>query len=550
MTLRAVLQWRDGRSASGQVLGVIFAWLYIVGLHLGNDGLWYQGDAPRHAANGLFWWDFLTSFPVNPFEFALSYYARYPVINPTSYPPVFYLLEGAAFSLFGASPFVAKGLVLAFALSVGLYMTAWLRRWISEEAGWGGALLLLQPIVIGWSNAIMLNVPSMAMDLAALYHTRRWLEAPASRQIYPAALFTVLAILTYFPSGIVALVILAWVVAERRWMVLKDPRTLTLAFVFALILLLLAFVAVRWAPTYVAQVFPSADRVLRLDQWTYYLKELPAVLTTPLLGFVLLSIVVGACDRRWRREVKLVIVWGTVCYVALSYMLAKDTRYALLLVPPAVVLSVVGLVSVVHWGAARFGRSPSWCFLAAIAVLLAFHVSTVWMSPLVRVPVVEGFQEVVAFFEREAPKERIFYDGFHNGVFSFYMRAKDPEFRRGVVLGNKLLYASAIYLNSRLTERISSPAEVVEVLRTECGCQWLAIERSEGSDQIAAAKYLRQAVAGPEFQFVKSFPILAHGTTQVDVYRFLLSAQKPDELELPFPILGEGVKFRAKPIER
>jgi hypothetical protein len=231
----------------------------------------------------------------------------------------------------------------------------------------------------------------------------------------------------------------------------------------------------------------------------------------------------------------------------LSYMPAKDTRYALLLAPPAVVLGVIGLSSVARWGAVLVGGDPSRFLLPAGAALLAFHVST---SAFVWVPVVKGVREVVAFFEREAPKERIFYDGLYNGVFSFYMRANDPDFRQGVVLGSKLLYSSAIFVFWHRTERVSSPAEVIDVLRGECGCQWLALERGEGSNQIAAAKYLRQAVTGPEFQFVKSFPIVAPYVTHVDVYRFLLPVEKPHELELPFPILGDGVKFRAKPIER
>ena len=105
-----------GRIRPLAFLVVLLAVLYIGALHLGNDGLWPQGDAPRHATNGIFWWDYLASFTANPVEFTLRYYARYPAINPIGYPPVFYLLEGAAFSLMAVSPFVAKGLVFAFAL--------------------------------------------------------------------------------------------------------------------------------------------------------------------------------------------------------------------------------------------------------------------------------------------------------------------------------------------------------------------------------------------------------------------------------------------------
>src|SRR5215475_2584816 len=66
MTVDERLNLQGGKSLSSQVMGLLLAWLYVVWLYWGNDGLWFQGDSPRHAANGLFWWDFLTSLPLNP----------------------------------------------------------------------------------------------------------------------------------------------------------------------------------------------------------------------------------------------------------------------------------------------------------------------------------------------------------------------------------------------------------------------------------------------------------------------------------------------------
>jgi len=65
------------------------ALLIVAALNRQSDGLWFQGDAPRHAANGLFWWDLLTALPRDPIEYAVRYYARYPVIAPATYPPFF-----------------------------------------------------------------------------------------------------------------------------------------------------------------------------------------------------------------------------------------------------------------------------------------------------------------------------------------------------------------------------------------------------------------------------------------------------------------------------
>src|SRR5262249_44688640 len=76
-----------------QIVAVVCTFFFIWWLHRQNDGLWFQGDSPRHAANGLFWADLGAARTWKWREFALRYYARYPVINPIAYPPLFYLLE-------------------------------------------------------------------------------------------------------------------------------------------------------------------------------------------------------------------------------------------------------------------------------------------------------------------------------------------------------------------------------------------------------------------------------------------------------------------------
>ena len=112
-----VTAFRSPNHVVWQTLVVLAVWTYLWSLHAGNDGLWFQGDAPRHAANGFFWIDYVRDFTLDPKSYALGYYARYPVIDPASRPPVFYLLEGVAYHLLGPSPYVAKGLVLCFSLA-------------------------------------------------------------------------------------------------------------------------------------------------------------------------------------------------------------------------------------------------------------------------------------------------------------------------------------------------------------------------------------------------------------------------------------------------
>lgn len=540
-------EWRNGRALSWQLLAVALVWAVVVALHFGTDGLWYQGDAPRHVTNGLFWLDWLTDLPVDPRPFALGYYARYPVIHPTAHPPGFYLLEALSFALFGASPYIAKGLVLMLALAATLYLMAWLRRWVAPETGWAAPLFLLQPGVVLWSNTVMLNIPSVAIGLAALWHLRRWIDAPASRQVYPALILTFVGILTYLTTAVVAPIFFVWVLTERRWGILKDRRALVLAAVLAALLVPWAVVVYHWAPAHVSSLYDTGQPLWDPPRWTYYAESLPELFTPVLLVLAALGIVIGLVSAADRLETKRTAIWIVVCYLAFSTIVAREPRYILPLGPPAIILTVIGLWRLGRWGAARLSVNPTSVFLAVTGLLTAGHL---WSASLVRVPRLDGFKDVVAYFKDVAPEEMIFYDGVYDGVFSLYMRIGDPEFERGVILGDKLLYASAIFSNWRLQEYVSSPKDVVERLQAECGCRWLAIERNEASNQVAAARYLREAVRGPEFEFIRTFRLDAPMAVSVDVYRFLLPVKPRDHIELSFPSLGDGKRFRVKPIQR
>jgi len=521
-------------------------WLYVVLLHAGNDGLWFEGDAGRHAINGLFWGDFLAAIPSDPKDFALRYYARYPTITPVAYPPLFYFLEAAGYSLIGPSPFVAKGLVQVFALVGALYVAAWLRRWVRPEAGWGGALFLLQPGVIMWSHAVMLNVPSAAVSAAALFHARLWLESGSSRHGWCAVAFMLTAVLTYFLAAVTLLVVPLWLATYPRHGSLLNRHAGGIAIAITVLLLLpVTLVITRWAPLTLAWAMPKMYRILDAESWLYYLAAERQLLDRAVLFLIVLGAIAGIIDRTVRREVGLVAIWLAVFYVVLSTLTVRDVRYGLLLVPALVIVATIGLCSVSRAAASIFGGELSRYLCAGLAALIALGA---YGAKVRQIPIVEGFRGVVSFLQAQADGGRVLYEGDYDGVFTFYLRSQDPGFHWAVVRGSKLLYSSAILPTFRLTERISSAKDVIPILRKECGCAWIAIERKKGPDQVAATGYLREALRRPEFERVASFPIESPLTSSVDLYRVLMPIEVPQTLELPFPVLGEGTSFRVRPI--
>lgn len=528
----------------GQLALLVAVWAVLCALHWDNDGLWFQGDAPRHALNGLFWYDYLKSMSLDPKGYALSYYARYPAIHPTAYPPVFYVLEGALLGLVKPSPFLAKGLVLGFALLAGLYTTVWLRRWFMPAAGWAGPLLLLLPGIVCWSHAVMLNVPALGLGLAALYHGRRWLEEPEPgprSHLIAAAALCVLATLTYTTAAVVVFILIAWMLVLRRWRRLLQPSTLLVGLVSALAVLPWAYVVLKYAPSHVEWVKPKMSRLGNSSAWLYYLEKMPELASPPILVLAAVGAVAGLASRRWRGEAILLTLWVAVCYGFFSQIAAKEIRYLLLICPALLCLAVLGVVQV----GGRLLSRP----VVATALTSCF-VAQGWLAMRVPVPGVEGFQQVVNYVEQVAPDEPVFYDGYHHGVFVFYLRAGDPDCRRRVVLGSKLLYATAVGSRHHYQEFVFSSADVVETLSARSGCRWLVIENGDPADDLPAQRRLRDALHGPEFELVRRFPVRARKVSHIDVYRLLASVESPAEIEMPFPALGKQVRYTVRPIER
>jgi hypothetical protein len=533
---------------------VLLAWLFIVCLHWGNDGIWNQGDSPRHAANGIFWKDFLLSGSLHPQEYAIRYYARYPDIGPASYPPIFYMLEGTAFLAFGQSPYVAKGLVLVFALLAALYLMAWLKRWLAANTGWEASLLLLLPGFVRWSNAVMLNVPATALSVASLYHSRRWIETdpgPAGRrQLYLAAGFFLAATLTYLPAGIMAAIVLVWMLVARRWKLLWDWRVICVGFIIAALLIPCASIIFKWSPVHVGLTRNVFQTIRIGSRWSFYLSSLRSLVSPFLLVISAFGLAAGISSRRFRQEAAFLLMFLSVAYLALSVLGERADRYGLLLCIPIICYCSMAFHIFSDWlGALLKNRRKAF---AAVILSIAIGIFCIQarIAKHTLVPRVEGISDVVAFMQQVAPEGPVFYDGNYDGVFTFYLQASDPGFRRRVVLGSKLLYSSAIMPGWSYRSFVNSVQDVVQALQTRGGCRWLAIEIGEQASALPAARLLREAVQRPEFELIQSFQVTAPGIEHIDVYRFKEPIQPVSEVDMPFQVLGDGIRFKMQPIER
>jgi glycosyltransferase involved in cell wall biosynthesis len=526
-----------------QVLFVIIAFLFVAGLHKDNDGLAFQGDAPRHAINGLFWYDMATSGTTDLIGFATRYYARYPVINPIAYPPLFYLLEGCAFRVFGPTPYPAKALVLMFGIMAGCYSVAWARRWLGLVYGWAGVLLAFVPGVVVWSSMVMLNVPAMALGLASLYHARRWMESGGRKQALACGAFCAATLFTYYQGGIVIAIGLMWALLLRPS---RNRSRLTLALAAAALLAAIpVLVAAAFAPMFLQRNVPSLAKLMAAETFTFYLSSLPGLLGAVPFALGTLGIVLGMRSPVWRKEAQLVALWILIPLAVFSLLPAKDSRYVLIVSPAFLFGAAIGTASL----APQFRPGSTVWQSTLLIALLGWGA---WTAS--RVPVLQksGFRAVALYLRQNAPNEAVLYDGYHDGIFGFYLRASDPDFRRRLVLGQQVLYhfGPVATFDWVETEQADSPAGVVRLLQTESGCRWLAIEVGTKSQWAKGQRLLRDAVTGPEFELVRSFPVVVPDATRVDLYRQLGAVVPKSTIDLKIASLGNHIFRGVQPITR
>ena len=525
-----------------QAAGVILAFLFVAALNRQSDGLWFQGDAPRHAVNGLFWWDLLLAMPRDPVQFAVRYYARYQVIAPVTYPPLFYILEGFAFALLGPSPYVARLIVLLFGCMAGLYTMAWSRRWLGPPAGWSGAFLAFLPAIALWSNTVMLNVPATALGLASLYHFRRWLETAQTKPLLLTAACVTAVLLTYYPGASVLFVLAAWYCIrsgdrhlERRWLWIAAAVLVALIPLAAALLL---------APVHTSRQLPTLAFLMTGPTWTYYWTKLPSIVGMPVFALGLAGCVVGVASSRWRAEAVFVVSWIVMLIAVLSLLPARDPRYILLAAPAFVVAAAIAIACALPY-------LPAFSSAWQCVVLAAGLAASAWLGR-VDVPHVSGFRELAMFLREQAPTDAVLYDGDYDGLFGFYVRALDPSFQRRLALADKVLYHYGPTTTFRWVQQsnVASTDEIVQFLRTRAGCRWVAIETGPRERFALGSRLLRQAVARREFELVKSFPIIGAGRRRVDLYRMLGAVEPVAAVDLTFPSLTNRAFPHVVPIAR
>jgi hypothetical protein len=454
----------------------------------------YYTDEAQHAVTGLFVADALQDLPLrHPVQYAYRYYAQYPAVAILHWPPLFYLFEGVSFLLFGPSVVSAR-LTIIFFTVVLLYQWFLLveEQQDSYTAGVSTAILGLLPMVLLFEKTVMLEIPSLALGVAAIRYWIRYLDQGRRSSLYWFGLWLSAALLCKQTSVyLLVFCALSWLLTGK-WNRIFSRDVLAVA----------VMVAVLAGPFLVLMLVMQGKAVAndlgshRMSGWeriSYYAESLPGSFSPALLALAVLGLLLA---WRWNRrgQTSLMVCWILAGYLTFSWFGQKEARFAIYWFPPLVYFAVGLLTQSFKIPRLRIAMR------AAAAGLVALLAVPAWSQQR---PYISGYKDVASHLVNQYHAGIVLFDGPVPGNFVFFMRALDPG--RHFLILRKLLYADDIRPGDSTEELLNSEQELSDVFRRD-GIRFAVVSENLAI-RFRSQHILRDELRTDQFQLLGRFPI-------------------------------------------
>jgi hypothetical protein len=503
----------------------------IISIGITHGEFHYGGDEMRHAFTGVFFRDLFVDRPWHNLpQYVYEYYAKYPSLGLIYWPPFFHVVEGVFFLVFGISVLTSRLTILAFAL-MGIYY--WYR--IAEREGtrdralFSALIFPILPFILTFERVTMLEIPMMAMCLAAIFFWQSFLREERRRDLIWLGLYLVGALFTSQKAIFLAFFIGMHFLVERKWRLLKRWDTWVIgAACVAAVYSWYAFSAGHQALFFERVAGHSFAHVARVSHLFFYPQRI-----TFQLGIILG--VLGITGMLWAlvrapREHRFFLVWILACYVCYTLILEKTTRHTMIWVPPFVYFALLIVEKLV--------QRPKWVLaIWALLAIYTFSKPLRWGEAKLW-----GIEPVARYVTSLPESDVLYYQGYLNGDFIFFVRKYDPE-RRRVVAREKQVVATKVLQGYGSRTILDSPEEFYRFVET-WGIRYVLIENHDPLEGLAP---VHAAIRSDRFELIQAFRISSNAEYYKDlrvlVYRYRGELHRSDRpVVVPMMTLREDIK--------
>lgn len=467
----------------------------------------FNNDEIRHTTTGVFFADAARDLPASasdPKEYAVRYYCQYPALGLVTWPPLFYVVEGVVMLALGPHFWVGRVCVACFAAICGVYTYRFARLMLSHPfALLATALTLFTPLVFVFSQRVMLEVPTLALALAAVVHFEHHLQSQRGRDAILACLFAAAAVLTRF-DGVLLLPYFT-IRIVRTWnfrLLLRRPVVVGVLLAAALTVPYYWLTFTLYGSGLSTSV-TSGTGTTTTDIWppVFYLATLPEQAGWALAVAAMLGLVVTlACHRKASGPA---FGLALAVFVTFTPLAEQDARHAMYWLPAVAVFAVRGA----EW---VWGNGFKW--VGALGVLILFGWAG-WHLYDLPYRYVFGYSDAMDWVTDHRETERpVLVDGELAGSLVYHTRAHDPARRVWVLRADKVLYNQFSDPSTGYRQYANTEAEVLALLE-KWDPEFVVVEDPQPDfHQVEGSELLRRTLTknsgeGKAFAVVERIPI-------------------------------------------
>jgi hypothetical protein len=177
--------------------------------------------------------------------------------------------------------------------------------------------------------------------------------------------------------------------------------------------------------------------------------------------------------------------------------------------------------------------------LAAFCVLATYSVGEALYTDTEKV---SGLEPVARYLAAQPESDVLYYQGFLNGDFIFYVRKYDPQKRR-VIAREKQIVATKVNEGYGTRTILRTPEEVIQMFQ-EWGIRYAVVENREVISGLSPA---RVALQSDQFEVIRSYDISSNiaffKDRRVTIYRYKGELKRSEAtVTVPMMTLRDDIK--------
>lgn len=520
--------------------------VFTLGPSLDIGGFW-NTDESRHAMDGVYVLDVLRNRPFfDLYEYTVQYFARYPALGLTWYPPFFAFVESLVFAVAGISEYSARLTVMLFCVAGLAGWYTWVRQiWGRQIALFSGLLILTNPVLIFFSRSVMLELPALTMIILSLLSLHHYLQRPTHLRSITTGMLIAAMLLTKQTTGFILPLMLLYplLLGSIRPMIARQSVWAYLLVIIAI--LTLGIHASIFGTVALGGIEAGASKfpLSSPNRWLMHLRVIVEVYPWPLLALAVAGLGAMAFGPRKRSDL-LAPAWVLLWYLAFSLVSTKygnSLRYSTYLTPAVALLAARGL--------SFYGHKPA-LYNTWITILVAIIAWNIYTDSKSEQPFVSGLDRVAEDVLGRPDEGTILYCCKHDGNFIFHVRKNDVDQENIVLRADKILVSMVVHKFYGVVSHMQTENDLYRILDT----YGVSIIVVESSDLVGLSEFgllLNILRDGEKFQLLEEFPLETNvrefADIKIRIYRYLDQKPIPEKgIVFPMPHLGREVHLPRK----